>query len=397
MSGFHGLFIPGPTNMPFGVHQAMDVPLEDHRAPEFPKFILPLLGDLKRVFKTEKGQVFLFPSSGTGGWEAAITNTLSPGDRVLIAVFGQFSHLWADLCRRHGLTVEVVDVEWGEGAALETYARRLQEDRQHAIKAVLVCHNETATGVTSDIAGVRKALDAADHPALLMVDGVSSIASIDFRMDEWGVDVAVAGSQKGFMLPPGLALVAVSAKALAASNTAKCPRCFFDFADMVRANKDGYFPYTPATTLLRGLRAALDLLFAEGLDNVFARHHRLAESVRRAVAAWKLALCAKEPRWYSDTVSAVCVPKTCNSNDVVKAAYYRYHLSLGVGLSKVAGRVFRIGHLGHINEIMILQALAGCEMALRDAGVPIEAGSGVAAAEEYIRASTPRLALDKVA
>ena len=397
MSGFHGLFIPGPTNMPFGVHQAMAVPLEDHRAPEFPKFILPLLGDLKRVFKTEKGQVFLFPSSGTGGWEAAITNTLSPGDRVLIAVFGQFSHLWADLCRRHGLTVEVVDVEWGEGAALETYARRLQEDRQHAIKAVLVCHNETATGVTSDIAGVRKALDAAGHPALLMVDGVSSIASIDFRMDEWGVDVAVAGSQKGFMLPPGLALVAVSAKALAASNTAKCPRCFFDFGDMVRANKDGFFPYTPATTLLRGLRAALDLLFAEGLDNVFARHHRLAESVRRAVAAWKLALCAKEPRWYSDTVSAVCVPKTCNSNDVVKAAYYRYHLSLGVGLSKVAGRVFRIGHLGHINEIMILQALAGCEMALRDAGVPIEAGSGVAAAEEYIRASMPRLALDKVA
>ncbi|MDE2228447.1 MAG: aminotransferase class V-fold PLP-dependent enzyme [Alphaproteobacteria bacterium] len=397
MSGFHGLFIPGPTNLPFGVRQAMDVPLEDHRAPDFPAFTLPLFRDLKTAFRTEKGQVFVFPSSGTGGWESAISNTLSPGDRVLIGVFGQFSHLWADLCRRHGLIVDVVDVEWGEGVPLDEYARRLQADKAHTIKAVMVCHNETATGVTSDVAGVRKALDAAKHPALLMVDGVSSIASIDFRLDEWGVDVAVSGSQKGFMLPAGLALVAVSPKALEAHKSARCPRCFFDFADMIRTNKDGYFPYTPATTLLRGLRGSLDMLFAEGLDNVFARHHRLAESVRRGVAAWGLALCAKEPKWYSDTVSAVCVPKTFNSDDVVKAAYHRYRLSLGTGLSKVAGRVFRIGHLGHVNELMVLQALAGCEMALRDVGIAVEAGSGVAAAEEYIRATAPTVQLGKVA
>jgi alanine-glyoxylate transaminase/serine-glyoxylate transaminase/serine-pyruvate transaminase len=397
MSGFHGLFIPGPTNMPFGVRQAMDLPLEDQRSPDFPAFTLPLFRDLKKVFKTEKGQVFLFPSSGTGGWEAAITNTLSPGDKVLIAVFGQFSHLWADLCRRHGLIVDTIDVEWGEGVPLDACEVRLQADKSHAIKAVLVCHNETATGVTSDVGGVRKALDAAKHPALLMVDGVSSIASIDFRMDEWGVDLAVSGSQKGFMLPTGLAIVAVSQKALAAHRSAKCPRCFFDFADMIRTNKDGFFPYTPATTLLRGLRASVDMLLGEGLDNVFARHHRLAEGARLGVAAWGLKLCAKEPKWHSDTVTAICVPAGFNSDDVVKTAYYRYRMSLGVGLSKVAGRVFRIGHIGHINEIMILQALAGCEMALRDVGVPVVAGSGVAAAQEHFRKTAPRMELSKVA
>jgi alanine-glyoxylate transaminase/serine-glyoxylate transaminase/serine-pyruvate transaminase len=397
MSGFHGLFVPGPTNMPFTVRQAMDIPLEDQRAPDFPAFTLPLFGDLKKVFKTQRGQVFLFPGSGTGGWEAAMTNTLSPGDRVLIAVFGQFSHLWADLAARHGFTVDRVEAEWGEGVPVATYAQRLQQDREHRIKAVLVCHNETATGVTSDVKAVREALDAAGHPALLMVDGVSSIASIDFRMDEWGVDVAVSGSQKGFMLPTGLAIVAVSPKALEAAKTARCPRCFFDLADMIKANKDGYFPYTPATTLMRGLRASVDMLLAEGLDNVFARHHRLAEGVRRGVAAWGLPLCAKEPKWHSDTVTAVCVPKGFDSNAVVKTAYYRYRLSLGLGLSKVAGRVFRIGHIGHINEIMMLQVLAGCEMAMRDVGLPVAAGSGVAAAEEYLRATAPKLELDKVA
>ncbi|MGB8181634.1 MAG: aminotransferase class V-fold PLP-dependent enzyme [Stellaceae bacterium] len=397
MSGFHGLFIPGPTNLPFRVRQAMDVPLEDHRAPDFPAFTLPLFQDLKKVFKTEKGQVFVFPSSGTGGWESAISNTLSPGDGVLVAVFGQFSHLWADMCRRHGLAVDVIETEWGEGAPAEEYQRRLEADKAHKIKAVLVCHNETATGVTSDVAAVRKALDAAKHPALLFVDGVSSIASIDFRMDEWGADVVVSGSQKGFMLPPGLAIVGVSQKALEANKKAQLPRCFFDYADMIKTNKDGYFPYTPATTLLRGLRASLDMLFAEGLENVFARHHRLAEAVRRGVTAWGLTLCAKEPKWYSDTVSAVCVPKSFNSDDVIKAAYHRYQVSLGTGLSKVAGRVFRIGHLGHVNEIMVLQALAGAEMALRDVGIQIQPGSGVGAAEEYIRATAPKLKLGKVA
>ena len=397
MSGFHGLFIPGPTNMPFGVRAAMDIPLEDQRAPDFPAFTLPLFRDLKKIFKTEKGQVFLFPGSGTGGWEAAITNTLSPGDRVLIAVFGQFSHLWADLCGRHELVVDAVQVEWGEGVPLDIFSKKLEADKAHEIKAVLVCHNETATGVTSDVAGVRKALDAASHPALLMVDGVSSIASIDFRMDEWGVDLAVSGSQKGFMLPTGLAIVAASPKALEAAKSAHCPRCFFDFADMVRTNKDGYFPYTPATTLMRGLRASIDMLLAEGLENVFARHHRLAKSVRLAVEAWGLLLCAKAPKWHSDTVSAICVPKGFNSDDVAKTAYHRYRLSLGVGLSKVAGRVFRIGHIGNINELMILQALAGCEMALRDVGIPVAAGSGVAAAEEYFRATAPKLQLGNVA
>ncbi|HYL47974.1 MAG TPA: aminotransferase class V-fold PLP-dependent enzyme [Stellaceae bacterium] len=397
MSGFHGLFIPGPTNLPFRVRQAMDVPLEDHRAPDFPAFTLPLFQDLKKVFKTEKGQVFVFPSSGTGGWESAISNTLAPGDGVLVSVFGQFSHLWADMCRRHGLAVDVIETEWGEGAPAEEYQRRLEADKAHKIKAVLVCHNETATGVTSDVAAIRKALDAAKHPALLFVDGVSSIASIDFRMDEWGADIVVSGSQKGFMLPPGLAIVGVSQKALEAHKKAQLPRCFFDYSDMIKTNKDGYFPYTPATTLLRGLRGSLDMLLGEGLENVFARHHRLAEAVRRGVTAWGLTLCAKEPKWYSDTVSAVCVPKSFNSDDVIKTAYHRYQVSLGTGLSKVAGRVFRIGHLGHVNEIMVLQALAGAEMALRDVGIQIQPGSGVGAAEEYIRATAPKLKLGKVA
>ncbi len=384
-AGRNAPFIPGPTNMPERLRLAMDIALEDQRAPDFPVFVLGLFRDLKRIFKTDRGEIFIFPGSGTGGWEAAITNTLSPGDTVLASRFGQFSHLWVDLCRRHGLEVEAIDVDWGEGVPVARYAERLGADTAHEIKAVLVCHNETATGVTSDVAAVRAALDAADHPALLCVDGVSSIASIDFRMDEWGVDLAVSGSQKGFMLPTGLAMVGASEKALEAARSAQCPRCFFDFADMVRTNRDGFFPYTPATTLLRGLRASLDMLLEEGLDNVFARHHRLAGGVRRAVEAWGLALCAKEPKWYSDTVSAIQVPDGFDANDVVKMAYLRYNLSLGLGLSKVAGAVFRIGHLGALNELMLLSALAGSEMAMRDLGIPVEPGSGVAAAEEHYR------------
>ncbi len=395
MPGRNMLFIPGPTNMPDEVRLAMDIPLEDQRAPDFPAFTLGLFQDVKKIFKTRNGQVFLFPASGTGGWEAAITNTLSPGDKVLAARFGQFSHLWIDLCQRHGLDVEVVDVEWGEGAPVERFADRLAADKSHAIKAVLVCHNETATGVTSDVAGVRKVLDAIGHPALLFVDGVSSIACIEFRMDEWGVDLAVAGSQKGFMMPTGLALVAASQKALEASKTAKSYRCFFDFNDMIRTNKDGYFPYTPATTLLRGLRASIDLLLGEGLENVFARHHRMAEGVRKAVAAWGLTVCAKHPRWYSDTVTAIRVPEGFDGNEVVRVAYDRYSLSLGVGLSKVAGKVFRIGHLGSLNELMVLTALAGAEMAMRDVGIDVAPGSGVGAAQEHFRHSHRRAALPR--
>jgi alanine-glyoxylate transaminase / serine-glyoxylate transaminase / serine-pyruvate transaminase len=389
MSARNALFIPGPTNMPEAVRRAIDIPLEDQRAPDFPQFTLGLFRDLRKVFKTSEGQVFLFPGSGTGGWEAALTNTLSPGDRVLAARFGQFSHLWVDMCQRLGFEVDVIEGEWGEGAPIDAYRQRLAADQARRIKAVLVCHNETATGVTSDVAGLRRALDAERHPAMLYVDGVSSIASIDFRMDEWGVDLAVAGSQKGFMLPTGLAIVAASQKALAAAAEAKSYRCYFDFADMARANRDGYFPYTPVTTLLRGLRASLDLLMAEGLEQVFARHHRLAEGVRQAVAAWGLSLCARHPRWYSDTVSAIRLPDGFDSNALVRHAYERYNLSLGVGLSKVAGRVFRIGHLGSLNEIMVLGALAGTEMALADIGVPIELGSGVAAAQAHYALARP--------
>ncbi len=387
MPGIKGLFIPGPTNVPQAVRLAMDIGMEDQRAPDLPAFTLPLFEDVKKVFKSREGQVFLWPASGTGGWEAAMTNTLSPGDKVLIARFGQFSLLWADLCQRHGLDVEIVDVEWGEGTPPEIFAERLKADKRHAIKAVLVTQNETATGVTSDVAAVRRAMDEAKHPALLFVDAVSSLASIDFRMDEWAVDICVSGSQKGFMMPAGLAIVCVSQKALAARKAAGLRRAYFDFEDMIKTNKDGYFPYTPPMQMLRGLRAAVDLLLDEGLEEVFARHHRLAEGVRQAVSAWGMRLCAKAPKWQSDTVSAIIIPEGFDSAALVKHAYTRYGLSLGVGLNKVAGRVFRIGHLGDLNELMCLMAIAGAEMTMRDMGIPITAGSGVGAAEEYYRNS----------
>jgi alanine-glyoxylate transaminase/serine-glyoxylate transaminase/serine-pyruvate transaminase len=384
MPGFKGLAVPGPSNMPFRIRQAMDVALEDHRAPDFPQFTQSLFGDLKKVFRTKSGQVFLFPTSGTGGWESAVANTLSPGDKVLASVFGQFSLLWVDLCQRFGLEVDVIDVEWGKGVPLEGYLQHLVADKEHKIKAVLVTHNETATGVTSDVAGVRKILNELNHPAMLFVDGVSSIASIDFRMDEWGVDVAVAGSQKGFMLPTGLAIVCVSQKALMAGESAKLPRCFFDYRDMIKANAQGYFPYTPATTLLRGLRAAVDMLLEEGLENVFSRHNRLASGVRAAVEAWGLRICAQGPEWYSDTVTTVFVPEGFDANDVIKTAYFRYDLSLGTGLNKLNGKAFRIGHLGWLNEIMVMQALCGVELAMRDVGVPFEPGAGAGAAVRYL-------------
>ena len=384
MPGYKGLFVPGPTNMPFRVRQAMDVALEDHRAPDFPQFVQPLLADLKKIFQTRTGHVLVFPGSGTGGWESAIANTLSPNDKVLASVFGQFSLLWVNLCQRFGLEVDAVQVDWGRGVPLDQYRARLAADRQHSIKAVLVTHNETATGVTSDVAGVRRILDDLGHPALLFVDGVSSIASIDFRMDEWGVDVAVTGSQKGFMMPTGLAIVCVSEKALQAGETATLPRCFFDYREMLKNNAQGYFPYTPAATLLRGLRASVDMLLEEGLDNVFARHRRLATAVRAAVDAWGLRNCAHGPEWFSDTVTAIMVPEGFDANDVIRTAYERYDLSLGGGLNKVAGKVFRIGHLGWLNEIMVLQALGGVELALQDVGIAFEPGSGVGAAVRYL-------------
>ncbi|WP_121067816.1 aminotransferase class V-fold PLP-dependent enzyme [Chachezhania antarctica] len=391
MSGFNGLAVPGPTNMPFEVRRAMDVALEDHRAPDFPEFTLPLFADLKKAFMLENGQVFIFPSSGTGGWESAIVNTMSPGDKVLASVFGQFSHLWVDLCQRFGLVVDAIECDWGTGVPIELYEQKLAADKNHEIRAVLVTQNETATGVNSDVKAVRDVLDSLGHPALLFVDGVSSICSIEFRMEEWGVDVAVSGSQKGFMLPTGLGIVGVSQKALDSRPKSTLPKTFFDYDDMIKTNKDGYFPYTPATTLLRGLRASLDMLLGEGLENVWARHNRLAEGCRLAVDAWGLTLCAKEPKWYSDTVSAIVVPEGYNANDVIQTAYKKYDLSLGAGLSKVAGKVFRIGHLGYMNELMVLQALGGAELAMRDVGIPFQSGAGVGAAVDYY-AATPQAA-----
>ncbi|KRB22651.1 MULTISPECIES: aminotransferase class V-fold PLP-dependent enzyme [Mesorhizobium] len=387
MAGFTHLFIPGPTNIPEQVRQAMNLPMEDMRAASFPDLTLPLFEDIKRVFKNETGRVFIYPSSGTGAWEAAMTNVLSPGDRVLMSRFGQFSHLWVDMAERLGFEVDVIDCEWGTGVPLELYAERLKADKTHRIKAVFCTQNETATGVTSDVAGCRAALDDANHPALLFVDGVSSIGSIDFRQEEWGVDCAVSGSQKGFMLPAGLGFLSVSKKALVASRSATHRRCFFSFEDMIRANDAGYFPYTPATQLLRGLRASLDLIAEEGLENIFARHHRLAEGVRKAVDAWGLKLCAKAPKWHSDTVSAILVPEGIDSGDVVKRAYRTYQTSLGGGLNKVMGKVFRIGHLGWLNEVMVLASLSAAEMALLDCGVRLAPGSGVGAAIQHFRAS----------
>lgn len=385
MKGIRGLFVPGPTNVPEAVRSAIDIPMEDHRAPDLPQFILPLFEDVRKVFQSKEGRVFIYPGSGTGGWEATLTNTLSPGDRVLASRFGQFSHLWADMCQRLGLEVDVIDVEWGAGVPLDIYAQKLAEDTDHKIKAVLACQNETATGVTSDIAGVRKVLDQCNHPAMLFVDGVSSIGSIDFRMDEWGVDAAVSGSQKGFMLPAGLAIMCVSQKALEAGKSAKLSSCYFNFNDMVISNDTGFFPYTPPMSLIRGLRVSVDRILDEGLENVFKRHNYLAEGVRRAVSAWGLRLCAVEPKWYSDTVSAICLPDGFDSGELLKRAYFRYSVSLGAGLSKVAGKVFRIGHLGDINEVMVMMALTGAEMSMRDLGVNVEPGRGVAAAEEYYR------------
>jgi alanine-glyoxylate transaminase/serine-glyoxylate transaminase/serine-pyruvate transaminase len=378
------LFIPGPTNIPEDVRQAMNVPMQDMRAPDFGELTKPLFAGLKRVFRTETGQVFIYPSSGTGAWEAAITNTLNPGDTVLMSRFGQFSRLWVDMAQRMGLDVHVIDCDWGTGVPVAQYAAILEADKTHQIKAVFATQNETATGVASDIPGIRAALDAADHPAMLFVDGVSSIGSVDFRMDDWGVDLAIAGSQKGFMLPAGLSMLGVSPKALEASKTAAMRRCYFDFTDMMKLNDDGYFPYTPPTQLFHGLKAALARLEAEGLENVFSRHYRLAEGVRRAIGAWDgCRLCAIERKWHSDTVSAIVVPDQIDARDVLRIGYEKYRASFGSGLTKVMGKVFRIGHLGDLNEGMCLTAVAIAEMALVDAGAKIELGSGVAAAQEW--------------
>ncbi len=390
MPGRHFLHVPGPTNVPDRILRAMHVAMQDHRSPIFPELATPLFRRLEALVRTTTGQAFIFPSSGTGAWEAVMTNTLCGGDRVLAVRMGQFSHLWVDLAQRHGLDVEIHDEEWGAGASPERIFATLDQDKAHSIKAVMIVQNETTTGVYSDVAAIRRAMDAANHPALLFVDGVSAVASIDMRMDEWRVDGVVAGSQKGLMLPAGLGIAVMSQRALEAQEVARrnnpLRRVYFDFADMQQANKSGYFPYTPSLPLLYGLREALDIIDEEGFDQVIARHNFLAGGVRAAVTkGWNLKLCARESKWESDTVSAVMVPEGFNGADVIRRAHDRYNLSLGAGLSKVAGKLFRIGHLGDLNELMCLAAIAGSEMAMRDVGIQIELGSGVAAAQAHYR------------
>ena len=385
MSYQNPVFIPGPTNIPEVIRKACDMPTVDHRSPAFARVFKPAVAGVKAVLGTRDGEVILFPSTGTGGWEAAITNTLSPGDTVLAARFGMFSHRWIDMCQRHGLNVEIIETPWGQGAPVTAIEAALAADRGHRIKAVLATHNETATGVKSDIAGIRKAMDRASHPAMLFVDGVSSIGSMPFEMDGWGVDIAVAGSQKGFMLPAGLAILGLSPRAVAAMDTARLPRTFFDFRDMQKSYAAGGYPYTPAVGLINGLATAVQMLQDEGLANVYARHHRIAEGVRRAIAAWGMRPCAASSDLYSDTVTAVVVPEGFNGTDVVKVAAEKYGMAFGVGLGEVAGKVFRIGHLGSLTDAMMLSGLATAEMCMADLGYPITLGTGVAAAQEYYR------------
>ncbi|MGY3670989.1 L-aspartate--glyoxylate aminotransferase BhcA (plasmid) [Marinovum sp. KMM 9989] len=387
MSFQNPVFIPGPTNMPEAVRQACYMPTIDHRSPVFGKILHPCLNNVRKILRSDSAHIFIYPSTGTGGWETALTNTLSAGDKVLAARNGMFSQRWIDMCQRHGLDVQVVETPWGEGLPAASFEEILTADKSHEIKVVLATHNETATGVKSDIAAVRAALDAAGHPALLFVDGVSSIGSMDFRFDDWGVDVAVTGSQKGFMLPAGLAILGFSDKAMEAAKTAKLPRTFFDNADMVKGYAANAFPYTPPVGLMNGLKLSTEMLLDEGLDNVIARHHRIAEGVRAAVRAWGLELCAASPEVYSDTVSAVCTPAGFNATDIVSLAASKYGVAFGVGLGEVAGKVFRIGHLGSLTDVMTLSGLATAEMCMVDLGLNIQLGSGVAAAQEYYRSN----------
>ena len=381
-SGRHFLQIPGPTNVPDRVLRAIDNPTIDHRGPEFGTLGRKILAEIKPVFGT-KADVIIYPASGTGAWEAALVNTLSVGDRVLMFETGHFATLWRELAERLGLVVDFVSGDWRQGVDPKLVEAKLAEDRSHAIKAVMAVHNETSTGVASRIGEIRRAIDAARHPALFMVDTISSLGSIAYRHDEWGVDVTVAGSQKGLMLPPGLSFNAVSAKALAAQKTARLPRSYWDWATMLTANKTGYFPYTPATNLLYGLNEAIEMLMEEGLANVFARHDRHAEATRRAIRGWGLEILCVNPAEYSSSLTAVLMPVGHNADEFRKKTLAAYDLSLGAGLSKVAGKVFRIGHLGSFNDLMLMGTLSGVEMGLSLAGVPHSKG-GAQAAMDYL-------------
>jgi alanine-glyoxylate transaminase/serine-glyoxylate transaminase/serine-pyruvate transaminase len=384
-SGRHFLQIPGPTNVPDRVLRAMDKATIDHRGPEFGKMGLEILEGLKAVFQT-KQPVVIYPASGTGAWEAALVNTLSPGDRVLMCETGHFASLWQKMAAKLGLSVEIIPTDWRRGVDPAAVEAKLKDDRAHAIKAVCVVHNETSTGVTSRIAAIRRAIDAAGHPALYMVDTISSLASIDYRHDEWGVDVTVAGSQKGLMLPPGLSFNCVGEKARKASQGAKLPRSYWNWEEMLSNNKSGFFPYTPATNLLYGLRESLQMLRDEGLPNVFARHARHAEATRRAVRAWGLEILCSVPEEYSNSLTAVMMPAGHDADALRKTVLEAYDMSLGTGLGRLAGRVFRIGHLGDFNDLTLAGTLAGIEMGLELAGVPHKKG-GVLAAFEHLTES----------
>jgi alanine-glyoxylate transaminase/serine-glyoxylate transaminase/serine-pyruvate transaminase len=381
--GRHFLQIPGPTNVPDRVLRAMAAPTIDHRGPEFAELTKAVLAALGPVFGTT-GPVVIYPSSGTGAWEAALVNTLSPGDRVLMSETGHFSTLWSELAGRLGLQVEVIPGDWRHGADPAEIARRLAADEQRTIKAVCVVHNETSTGVTSRIPEVRAALDSAGHPALLLVDTISSLASIDYRHDEWGVDVTIAGSQKGLMLPPGLGFNAISEKALSASRSARLPRSYWDWTPIIAANARGFFPYTPGTNLLYGLREACAMLAAEGLPNVFARHQRHAAATRAAVRAWGLEVLCADEREHSGSLTAVLLPDGHDADEVRRVILEKFDMSLGSGLGKLAGKIFRIGHLGHFNDLTLVGTLGGVQMGLQLAGVPIKPG-GVEAALEHLR------------
>ena len=382
-SGRHFLQIPGPTNVPERVLRAMARPTIDHRGPEFAALALEVLEGIKEVFRTS-GRVIIFPSSGSGAWEAALVNTMSPGDKVLMFETGQFAFLWQDMARKLGLDVQFVPGDWRHGVDPDQLESLLREDRGQAIKAVGIVHNETSTGITSRIGVARKAMDRAGHPALLMVDSISSLASMPYEHDKWGVDVTVGGSQKGLMLPPGLSFNAISEKALAANKTARLSRAYWDWQSMVTANASGFFPYTPATNLLFGLKESLTMLREEGLDNVIARHARHGEATRRAVRAWGLEVMALNPAEYSASATAVLVPAGCNADEVRKVILEHFDMSLGNGLNKVAGKVFRIGHLGDFNDLMLAGTLCGVEMGLELAGMPHKTG-GVAAALDYLK------------
>jgi alanine-glyoxylate transaminase/serine-glyoxylate transaminase/serine-pyruvate transaminase len=385
-SGRHFLQIPGPTNVPDRVLRAMDRPVIDHRGPEFAQLGAEVLESVKSIFKT-RNPVVIYPASGSGAWEAAIVNTLSPGDRVLVFETGHFSSLWRDIALRHGLVVDYVPGNWRHGAKAVEAEERLSQDKQHAIKAVMVVHNETSTGAVSRVNEIRQAMDRAKHPALLMVDTISSLGSMDYRHDEWSVDVTVGGSQKGLMLPPWLSFNAVSDKALAANKTAKMPRYYWDWPEMLKPNRAGFFPYTPATNLLWGLKEAIAMLHEEGLDNVFHRHDRHAAATRAAVEAWGLEVWCEEPKEYSSSLTAVLMPKGHDADRLREVILEAFDMSLGTGLAKLAGKVFRIGHLGHFNDLTLAGTLSGVEMGLQLAEVPHKSGGVVAALNRLAQSS----------